>query len=339
MIARRAFLVGIVIAAFSAAPFALAQSASNLSTLTTASVPPITLSLSDQYPQPYSSTALSVDSTTMNLADATLSVSVNGTNVYRGNVQPVTVTIGAPGATTVINVVVTSAGQTYPASISVDPGDVSLIEEPVASAPPLYLGKPLTPLGGEVRLVAIADFSTSSGAAIDPSTLSYTWMQDSDTLVSSSGIGRSAVIVDAPLEYRAGDYSVTVSTQDGIETGTGSVSLSAEDPTVRIYADDPLLGIEFDHALGGTYAIPGPEVSFYAAPYSFSTANGAPSIGWFLNGSAAGSVNLITLRPTGSGAGVSSLSVSGSEEQLYENASANLSLSYGAGGSIGLFGL
>jgi hypothetical protein len=282
---------------------------------------------------------LSVTSTTLTLANATLSVSVNGTNVYQGNVQPVAVAIGGPGQTTTITATVVSQGQSYSSSIAVDPGDVSLVEEPIASAPPLYAGKPLVPMSGEVRLVAVANFRTASGAAINPSTLSYTWMQGDTTLGSASGIGKSVAIVDTPLEYRAGDYSVTVSTQDGTEVGSGSVSITAESPTVRIYASDPLLGIEFDHALGGSFAIAGPEATFYAAPYSFSLADGAPALSWFVGNSSAQSGSTITLRPTGSGAGTSALSVSASESQLYENASANLSLSYGASGGTGLFGL
>jgi hypothetical protein len=336
MTQRVVMLAAIAATTFLIAPVAFAQSFSDLSST---SVPPVTLSLSTPAPQPYSSDVLTVDSTTITLSNATLTVLVNGKNIYQGNVQPVTVSIGAAGASTIIEADVVSQGQSYTASIAVDPGDVSLVEEPIASTPPLYAGKPLVPLGGEVRLVAVAAFRTPSGTPINPSDLAYTWMQDDSTLESSSGIGKSAIIVDTPLQYRDGDYSVTVSTQDGTEVGAGSVTLTAEDPTVRIYEDDPLLGILFDHALGDSFSIAGPEASFYAASYSFSLADGAPTINWFLNGSAAGSDNAITLRPTGSGAGSASISVSGSEPDIYENASAGLTLSYGSNSNSSLFGL
>jgi hypothetical protein len=322
-----------------AAPLALAQTASDL--VGQGAPPPITLSLSTTYPQPDSSDTLVVQSTLLTLANATLAVSVNGTQIYNGNVQPIAVAIGGAGVPTNISVVVTSQGQSYPASLSVTPGDVSLVEEPLSSAPPLYAGKPEVALGGEVRLVAVAGFRTASGAAINPANLSYTWMQGGDTLGSSSGIGKSAIIVAAPLQYRAGDYSVTVTTQDGTQAGSASVSIAAENPSVRIYADDPLLGIEFNKALGGTYTINGPEASFYAAPFSFSTVSGAPALQWFLGGaSSAQSGNLITLRPTSNTAGQSTLSVSASESQQYESATAGLTLSYGAAASGGgIFGL
>lgn len=334
---RRLAVAVLASAAFVAAPFAFAQSLTDLSS--SGGVPPISLSLSTQYPQPYSGVMLSVTSTTLTLANATLTVSVNGKSVYQGNVQPVPITIGAPGVVTTIKATVVSQGASYPATITVDPGDVSLVEEPLASAPPLYAGKPLVPISGQVRLVAVASFHTASGAAISPANLSYTWMQDDTTLGSVSGIGKSVAVVAAPLQYRSGNYSVIVTTQDGSEVGSASVSLSPQDPTIRVYTNDPLLGIRFDHALGGTFSITDPEASFYAAPFSFSLTSGAPSINWFLGGSPAATGNVVTLRPTGSGVGQSSLSVTAAETQYYENASASFTLSYGAKSGGGIFGL
>jgi len=341
MNARGAIFATVAISTFFFAPVAFAQSLSDISSNLSSNggPPPITLSLSSQYPAPYSSVTLTTNSTTLNLANATLAVSVNGAKVYVGNVQPVAITTGAPGTSTTINATVTSQGESYAASVTITPGDVSLVEEPVASAPPLYLGKPLVPISGEVRLVAMTGFRTASGVPIDPSTLSYTWTQDGSTLEDVSGIGKSVIIVDSPLQYRSSSISVVVEAQDGTEVGADSVSLAPQDPTVRIYADDPLLGILFDHALSSSFAITGTEASFYAAPYSFSIANEAPTIAWFLNGSGAGSENSITLRPTGGGAGNGSLSVSASENANYESATADLSLSFGSNANTNLFGL
>ncbi len=318
---------------------AFAQSLPDLSSISTTQMPPaFTLALDPSEPQPYSTATLSVASGQLDLANATLTVTVNGTNIYSGAVQGLSIPIGAPGVPMTIAATIISQGQPYTQSLEVTPGDVSLVVEPIASAPPLYAGKPLIPMSGQVRLVAIANFRTAAGTPIDPATLSYSWMQDDSVLTDASGIGRSAVIVNAPLQYRSGDFSVTVSTQDGNETGSANVSLVPQDPSVRIYVSDPLLGILFDHALAGNFAIKDTEASFYAAPFSFSTANAAPSINWLLNGAPAADTNTVTLRPTGSGAGDGSLSVTSSEDGLYENAAANLTLSFGAAGT-NLFGL
>jgi hypothetical protein len=227
----------------------------------------------------------------------------------------------------------------YAQTLNVRPGDLSLVQEPIASAPPLYLGKPLVPMQGEIRLVAVAGFRTAAGAAIDPATLSYSWRQDGSILTDASGIGASSVIVNAPMQYRSSSFSVVVSTQDTSEVAGASVSLAPQDPTLRIYASDPLLGIRFDRALTGSYPIRDTEASFYAAPFSFSLAHTAPIVTWFLGGASAANGSSITLRPTGAGAGTSALSVSAAESATYESALARLTLSYGASAGPNIFGL
>jgi hypothetical protein len=314
----------------------MAQSFAGLSS---SGPPAFTAALSPTNPAPYSTAILSVDSTVLTLANATLTVSVGGTQIYQGNVQDVQVPIGAPGALTAIRVTLASAGQSYSQLISIRPGDVSLVQEPLATVPLLYPGKPLLPFSGQVRLVAVAGFRTASGAAIDPATLSYSWSQDGSVIGSGSGIGQESVIVGAPLQYRSSSVSVTVSTQDGAQVGSASVALAPQASTVRIYASDPLLGIRFDHALAGRFAIKDTEASFYAAPYSFALSGSGPALTWFLNGSAVGSGSSITLRPTGSGAGSGSLSLSADEPANYESASASLSLSFGGTSGSNLFGL
>lgn len=300
--------------------------------------PPITISLLPANPQPYGTAVLSVASNILDLANSTLVVSVAGKQVYKGNVQPVAITLGAPGSTNTTKATVTSGGQSYSQSLSVTPGDVSLVEEPISSAPPLYAGKPLVPISGQVRLVAITNFRTAGGSPINPANLSYSWSKDGSILGTASGIGKNTVIVSAPLQYRSSNISVTVSTQDTSEIGSATVSLAPQTPTVRVYANDPLLGIRFEHALGGSFAITDTEASFYAAPYSLSTTGAPPAISWFLNGSLAGSDTAITLRPTGSGGGNSSLTLSAKDSAGYGSATTNLSLTFGTKSS-NLFGL
>jgi hypothetical protein len=79
--------------------------------------------------------------------------------------------------------------------------------------------------------------------------------------------------------------------------------------------------------------------TFFVAPYAFSTTQGAPLLRWFLNGSAAQTGSLITLRPTGTGAGSASLSVTGSGGDSMV-ASTQTSVTFGSNSSkLGIFGL
>ncbi len=296
------------------------------------------ISATPQYPAPLSPVTLSFLSSSLTLTSATMTITANGKQIYKGGVQPVAVMLGKAGSVTLIKVTMLSAGTAYSQSLTLQPEDVSLIAEPLSSAPLLYPGKPLVPLEGSTRVVAVANIADARGRVLDPSTLVYTWTVEGAEIANSSGIGKSSLTVASPLQYRERAVSVVVQSQDGNLVGRDSLALSPVDPSVRLYENDPLLGIRFDHALSGSYAIPGAESSLYAAPFSLPLLNGSPLIQWFLNGALAQTGSVITLRPAGNGQGNASLSLtaSGSTSAL---ATANLSLSFGGTSSTNFFGL
>lgn len=295
-------------------------------------------SVNPQYPTPYSKAVISVLSDSLDLANSTMAVSVAGKQIYKGSVQPVAVTLGKAGVVTLARVIITSNGASYSQTLLIQPQDLAIIAEPISSAPPLYLGKPLVPQEGDVRVVAAASFTDAAGKKLDPTSLSYSWTVDDTRIANSSGIGKAAIIVASPLQYRARDVSVVVTSQDGKVVSGTSLSLEPMDPSVRIYENDPLLGIRFDHALSSSYTIAGAESTLYAAPFSLPTTGGLPFIQWFLNGSSAQTGNSITLRPSGSGGGSASLSLTASAGTL-TTAAANLSLIFGSATSNNFFGL
>lgn len=299
---------------------------------------PFTLTVTPQYPTPYGKATLSFVSSVLDLANATMTVSVAGKKIYQGNVQTTSVSLGKAGVPVKVAVTIASNGVKYTQSATIQPQDVALIAEPVSSAPPLYAGKPETPLEGNVRVVAMANLVTGAGKKLDPASLSYSWTVDDTQIAKASGIGRQALLVAVPLQYRTRTVSVVVMSPDGTLVGSDSLTLSSENPTVRLYEDDPLLGIRFDHALGDTYTIGGSETTLYAAPFSFSTSNGTPSLSWTLNGSPAQTGAMITLRPAGSGQGNASLSLTASSGET-SSATADLSLIFGSKSSSNFFGL
>ena len=297
-----------------------------------------TLSMAPQYPAPYSTATLSFLSSSLDLINATVTVSANGKRIYKGSVQPVAVTLGRGGSVVNVTATISSGGVQYSQMLSIQPQEVVLIAEPISSAPPLYPGKPLVPLEGSVRVVAVANLKNASGTSLEPATLAYAWTVDGMQIANSSGIGKEALMVASPLQYRERTVAVAVMNTSGSLVGGDSFSFSSLEPSVRIYENDPLLGIRYDHALSNRYAIIGTESTLYAAPFSLSTTNGTPLLQWFLNGVAAQTGNSITLRPTGSGEGDASLSLVASAG-AYTMATANLSLSFGAKPSSNFFGL
>lgn len=299
---------------------------------------PFTLDVTPQYLSPYSRAVISVQSSSLDLTNATMTVSVADKKTYEGNVQPTSVTLGGAGSATSVKVIIVSDGKTFTQTASIRPQDVALILEPVSSVPPLYKGKSLVPLEGGVRVVAVANLRNASGVALDPITLAYSWTVDDTKITSSSGIGRSSLVVASPLQYRARTVSVAVSSQDGALVGGNSVSLSPQEPSMRLYENDPLFGIRFDRALSSTYAIKGTEATLYAAPFSFPITSGAPLLQWFVNGSAAQTGSLITLRPSGDGEGSASLSVTASSGDR-TTTNTNILVTFGAKPSSNFFGL
>jgi hypothetical protein len=301
-------------------------------------ISPFTISVTPQYPAPYSTATLSFLSTSLDLANATLNVSVGGKSFYQGSAQPVAVTLGKAGSAADIVATLSVGDREYTQSVSIRPQDVAIIAEPIASAPPLYPGKSAVPLEGDVRVVAVASLRGAGGAALSPNALSYAWTVDDTRIANSSGIGKTAIIVASPMQYRTRNVSVIVTSSDGSLVGGASLALTPANPSVRIYENDPLLGIRFDRALRGTFSITGSESTLYAAPFALPTTGGAPLIRWFLNGGAAQTGNSITLRPSGSGQGSASLSLTAGAGQ-YAAAVADLSLIFGEKPSSNFFGL
>lgn len=301
-------------------------------------VDPIVLSVDPQYPVPYSQIVVTPSSGVYDLPSSIFVLAVNGKEIYRGNAKSVPVMLSAAGTPISIKGTLISNGASDSETITVRPQDVSLVAEPVSSAPVLYPGKPLVPLQGTVRIVAVANLRSGSGIQSSPNTLSYTWTVGGATIASISGIGKNSVVVESPLEYRPGTVAVAVSTQDGSLVGGASLVLSAKEPVVRLYENDSLLGIRFDHALGGSYNLSAAEESLFGVPYSFPVSNEAPALEWFLNGISAQIGPSITLRPTGTGKGSASVSLSAGTSDGPKT-TANLSVIFGAGQSTNIFGL
>ncbi len=332
---RFRLLVGLFSIIFALPPVVFAQS---ISSLGSADSSPFTVSITPQYPTPYGQATISLVSTTLELTNAIMAVSLGGKEIYRGAVQRISIPLGKTGSVTTAKVTISIGGLQYNQTVYIQPQDVTLAVEPVSSAPPLYPGMPLVPIDGGVRVVAMANLKDARGKTIDPANLAYTWTVDNAQILNSSGIGRQTLMVASPLEFRARSVSVIATTQDGSLVGGASLSLLAQEPSVRIYQNDPLLGIRFDHALSGEYAISGAEKTLYAAVFSLPTTSGAPSVQWFLNGFPAQTGNLITLRPTGKGQGTASLSLVASGNSSV-TATANLSLLFGSAPGFNFFGL
>jgi hypothetical protein len=308
--------------------FALAQSIGQV---------PLTLDIAPQYPRPYDTVNVAPASTAFDLSGASVTFFVDGKQVAQTTgTAPVSVPLGGPGSATTIKVTAKAGGQTYSATQVLHPAEVDLVTEPSSTSHPFYLGGLGVPSQGQVRLVAVADLRTSSGKAIDPSTLVYNWKFNGQALGDASGIGRSVLMITGPIRYRSATVVLTVASQDQSVVGQAVSVVSPTDPVLRVYENDPLLGVRYEHALPTEYKLAGSEESFTAVPYFFAK---QPDLAWTVNGSPSGTDANITLRPTGTGAGTANVSVTATLAGVFTSAAALLRVSFGASTGTGIFGL
>ncbi len=299
----------------------------------------ITVALTPDYPRPYQVVHLTPGSTVLNLSAVTVTITVNGTKIYEGSgTGGADFQVGAAGEkTTVVTSVRDASGGVTSVTNVIRPAEVSLIVEPVSTTHPFYKGASLVASEGTVRLVAIADMRSSTGARIPSSSLVYTWRLGERVLTDVSGIGKSVITTTAPVRYRNAPITVTVTNADSSLVGEASALVSATDPAVRIYRNDPLLGPDYDTAISGKFSMPDTEATFRSVGYFFAV---PPIFAWSVNGSASGNDKDITVRATGSGKGVAQLRLAADERAHYQSAEQRVSVEFGAGkGALGIFGL
>jgi hypothetical protein len=214
---------------------------------------------------------------------------------------------------------------------------VSLVEEPISTTHPFYDGAPQVAVRGRVRLIALSDLRPSAGGTpISPQHLVYTWKIGDQIIEASSGLGKSVLTIAAPDQYRSAGVSVTVESQDGTLSGSASANVAPVDPTILFYENRPLLGPLFDTALEGNVTLSGDEGSYRAVPYSFA---GTPNFAWTVNGTPSVTDQVITLRPTGTGAGSAVVSATAGMPDTYLSVTQQMTINFGQGGRTSVFGL
>lgn len=299
---------------------------------------PLTLQVSPQYPRPNQTVTIAPRSTLIDLAASKVRISVNGSSVYEGSgAQATTVQVGDLGQRTVVTVTVTEpSGEIHTREQVFRPAEVSLILEPDSTSHPFYQGGGLVASEGRVRLVAVSDMRTAPGTRISTSDIVYTWYLGDRLLTDASGIGKSSLVARAPVRYRNATIRVVATSRDSTLVGEASVLVSAIDPVVRIYPNDPLLGPNFDTAITNRFTMNDTEATFRAIGYFFAV---PPVLSWTVNNAVSGTDKDITVRSTGSGTGSARLGITATESASRRNASAGATIEFGSNSGFGFFGI
>ena len=300
------------------------------------SADPLSITISPEYPRPYEVVTVTPNSTLIDLSATTRKYSVNGKNVsVDAGAQSIPVTMGGPGEKTTISISAVFGGKTYRKDLVIRPADVALVVEPVSTAHPFYKGALGLAPEGRVRLIAIPDLRTSASVRSDPSALSYTWRFGNKILQGESGIGKNVLTASGPMRYRSAQISVVVATPDSAVVARAQTLLEPVDPLIRVYPSSPLLGIDFDHSLIGSYVLSGSEESFRGVAYFFA---GDPTLAWTVSGQGSGADKDVTVRTTGSGSGTASLSLTARLAQTHQSVTNSLNVVFGTQKNTNVFG-
>ncbi len=280
---------------------------------------PLTVTVSPEFPGPFEGVNLRLQSFSADLNRSDVTWLLNGRVLVRGaGITEASFETGALGSVSTVDISVSaSSGGTFSKRIVIRPTDIDLVFEAGTYVPPLYKGKALPSSDSSVTVLAIPHFITSSGSALNPQSLIYTWRKDGRVLGSLSGRGKSSLKTTGPKLFGASIIEVTAESTDGTLVGRERIGISAVQPFMALYEQDPLRGMRFERALGGTFALENEEVTILAEPFFFGTSertSPALTYSWQLDGSTLENPGVdessLTLRQVTAGEGEASLSLS-----------------------------
>ena len=287
----------ILLAFFSIANIVMAQTSSDLSS--------VSISMSPTSPRAGDSVTLTVSSDQLDLSSAKITWYVD--NVARSATSNQSITIKAKSSgddTSIKAVVETSDGIVKEATKEISPAGVDLVVEPVAYTLPFYEGKPFFVGQGTAKITAIPDVMVN-GTKVASKDLNFQWSEGDNVLGSESGKGQDSIVINSVMPIRDIDMSVQISNDAGVVLAENSKTLTINNPSVLFYENNPLYGILYNEAITGDYYLgTREELTIDAKPFSFSFSNDVPSNSsyvWYVNGnfvSPSAKANEIILKQT-----------------------------------------
>lgn len=234
----------------------------------------LTIKFSPATPSPGDTVTISLHSSLIDIEESDVLWQANGKNVAQGTgVDSTSIQAGALGVETrIVATVTTGDGSSASTEATIHPNELDLLIDSDAYVPAFYRGWPRPSAGTSLRLQAIPRFK--QGATFLPASgLIYTWRRNDVVLGSMSGRGKTAAII--PVEHLFGTdiISVEARTADSRLSHSSSISVSADEPVLTLYEDDPLYGILYHRALSPSAFIGGAEATFAAVPFFVQTKN------------------------------------------------------------------
>ncbi len=212
---------------------------------------------------------------------------------------------------------------------------VDLLWEADTYRPPFYRGHSQASPESEVKVVADAHFYNSRGVAIADSQLDFQWEKDARRISSFSGPGGRELVFTADVAGLAHEIKVTITSPDGTSL-TRKILIPVDEPQIRLYEDNPLIGTIYGRAIAEPLVLNQSEITLIAEPYFFSADQIKAKrlqFAWFLNNKATtldqARPNRIILLTPENNAGENKLQLNiSSLDKILQEASASLTIKF-----------
>lgn len=241
-----------------------------------------------KYSSPLSDITIEVKSYAFDIQSAILTWFVNGKKIESGQGKTkISATLGNFGEKTEITVQVQKqSGSVFSNSITIYPTDVDLIWQADTYTPNFYKGKALATYGSEIKVSANPIIQTGK-TSIPKEQLTYLWSVGGSVIDSESGYGKYSIKFPATVTSDSNSVSVLVSVPNTSIEAFAEIEIPLSNPSVLIYEDHPLFGLQMQNALTNSGTLYGKESTFKAIPFFFSAPTPTFSgleYSWNLNG-------------------------------------------------------
>lgn len=248
----------------------------------------LSTTITPEFPRPDDKVSIKIESYSFDLNRAVISWSLNGKKQKEGKgLKSFDFTAGPLGSVSTVEVYIIP-GEGNPAFNTVykfSPTDISLISEAKTFVPLFYKGKASFAEESDVRVSAFPNFVDKNGNTIPRENLIYKWTRDDRPVPEVSGYGMSSYLFTGAFSGNTEYIGVTVSSQDGLLQGEGSLSIKPTKPLLLFYENNPLFGILYNKAITSGFTMKEKETSFTAVPYGLTrTGNNDVTFHWTING-------------------------------------------------------
>lgn len=231
----------------------------------------VDISMSPESPVPNEMVFLSVSALEFNMDLSNISWSVDE-KLKESGVGKKSISVVAPanGKSVKVSVkVIPNIGGILESSVVISPAGLDILWEATDSyVPPFYRGKALPISQGEVRVVAIPNIKTTSGAIKPSNSFVYTWRKDGKNVPNASGLGKSSFGFANQLLDK--QNRIEVSATDGTKSAAGAVTMTPFVPEIVFYEELTLEGVQYERALSQMHPVTEPRITIVAEPYFLS---------------------------------------------------------------------